>query len=992
MNRTWLAVILGIILGFVLMGMMLRGCEVGADTSSLSSSNPTRPDAPSSRLASRLQSRVAATPESGLDFRSTFGTESPTPASATQSRFVSNADGQRNSSQRLNPVAARPGTEFGFAQAMAESRNPQGRPIRAADSNATIVNEVNRRQALLDGRRGAGSLRPDEQLQQALQARAMAESELLRQIEREQRQTSAAERRAGLAEGAEEGASEGEIEGESGDSARDAFFDEGTRASNVTVNSGGGFGGGTVVPPVDTGDGDGDGDGSGDGDGIDETPIGGGDTDEGEGNGDDGDTDGPPDIDIPPVDGGEPGDGGGSTEPQVVARWLPVDVEDECGSLSGTRTNDLYLGFRDPLGLQIVTSAPPVSLDVVGGSFHQDQAGGNTAPSAQTLELFPCAAFDSYLTIGEAEGVFLPTSLNAADWGTQLNAVWVTPTSQPFGSIGARDRDQFGDDRFYVRVGRFTATGNPEFIGGTLVVNAFDISRFSVETEIVSVPYEPELWSVEGAAGVGLVSFDLESSTVLSGQYILGTVALSAPAPAGGVRIEFESSSSAVQPPAFVLVEEGRTSSTFLIPTSVVFTDQNVTLSAHLNSTTVFASLALQAQPTEELLASISVDPTVVRGRMTSTGLVTLGSPAPAGGQSVVLGSDDLTIANVPSHVVVPEGETEATFTIETGVVTTSQYVEIWAVVEDQIRTTTLTVTILGDIDGDGTVNGADLAELLARWNSDDELADMNGDGVVNGADIADLLSNFNASSTPSGAPVFDGSVIARWVPVEQTGDCEELEGSRTNDLYLGFELQPDIPGGPVISSEGASQLFMTGGQVRQDPLGGNAPPSNAFLNLAPCLEFDSYLTIGGASPTFLPNQIPNPSDWGSALNAGWFTTEFDSISIEQNPAKFGDAKHYIRIGRLTADEGIRIDGELIVNFTSGGASQPTALVPVAQCPICWISFDLNEDGLIDSGDVEFVVARMGTTNDEADLDRDGVVTGRDLELIVGEASDPKSP
>jgi hypothetical protein len=146
---------------------------------------------------------------------------------------------------------------------MAESRNPQGRPIRAADSNATIVNEVNRRQALLDGRRGAGSLRPDEQLQQALQARAMAESELLRQIEREQRQTSAAERRAGLAEGAEEGASEGEIEGESGDSARDAFFDEGTRASNVTVNSGGGFGGGTVVPPVDTGDGDGDGDGSG---------------------------------------------------------------------------------------------------------------------------------------------------------------------------------------------------------------------------------------------------------------------------------------------------------------------------------------------------------------------------------------------------------------------------------------------------------------------------------------------------------------------------------------------------------------------------------------------------------------------------------------------------------------------------------------------------------------------------------------------------------
>lgn len=47
------------------------------------------------------------------------------------------------------------------------------------------------------------------------------------------------------------------------------------------------------------------------------------------------------------------------------------------------------------------------------------------------------------------------------------------------------------------------------------------------------------------------------------------------------------------------------------------------------------------------------------------------------------------------------------------------------------------------DLTGDGLVNGADLAALLAQWGTDGS-ADLTGDSVVNGADLAMLLANWS--------------------------------------------------------------------------------------------------------------------------------------------------------------------------------------------------------------------------------------------------------
>jgi len=50
-----------------------------------------------------------------------------------------------------------------------------------------------------------------------------------------------------------------------------------------------------------------------------------------------------------------------------------------------------------------------------------------------------------------------------------------------------------------------------------------------------------------------------------------------------------------------------------------------------------------------------------------------------------------------------------------------------------------------GDLNGDGLVNGADLALLLGRWSTPDPVADLDDDGIVGGPDLGLLLSNWSA-------------------------------------------------------------------------------------------------------------------------------------------------------------------------------------------------------------------------------------------------------
>lgn len=47
---------------------------------------------------------------------------------------------------------------------------------------------------------------------------------------------------------------------------------------------------------------------------------------------------------------------------------------------------------------------------------------------------------------------------------------------------------------------------------------------------------------------------------------------------------------------------------------------------------------------------------------------------------------------------------------------------------------------VLGDVNNDGKITGADIAWILAFWGTNFIRADLNLDGIVNGADLGLLL------------------------------------------------------------------------------------------------------------------------------------------------------------------------------------------------------------------------------------------------------------
>jgi hypothetical protein len=91
-------------------------------------------------------------------------------------------------------------------------------------------------------------------------------------------------------------------------------------------------------------------------------------------------------------------------------------------------------------------------------------------------------------------------------------------------------------------------------------------------------------------------------------------------------------------------------------------------------------------------LSAVSMNPTSVIGGNSSTGTVTLTGPAPTGGITVTLQSNN-SAATVPASVSVAASATSATFTVTTVAVTTSTSVTITATYAGVNQTATLTVT-----------------------------------------------------------------------------------------------------------------------------------------------------------------------------------------------------------------------------------------------------------------------------------------------------------
>ena len=157
----------------------------------------------------------------------------------------------------------------------------------------------------------------------------------------------------------------------------------------------------------------------------------------------------------------------------------------------------------------------------------------------------------------------------------------------------------------------------------------------------------------------------LSRQSVAGGQSLTGTVTLASPAGSGGVSVSLSTSHpNLVGLPATLTVPGGQRQASFTLTTQRVGSPTTVQVSATMNGRSRTASLTL----TPSLrLRSLQVNPTTVLGGNSATGTLELTEPAPAGGVVVPLNhSVSGASVSLPASVTVPQGQTRATFTIQT--------------------------------------------------------------------------------------------------------------------------------------------------------------------------------------------------------------------------------------------------------------------------------------------------------------------------------------
>lgn len=153
------------------------------------------------------------------------------------------------------------------------------------------------------------------------------------------------------------------------------------------------------------------------------------------------------------------------------------------------------------------------------------------------------------------------------------------------------------------------------------------------------------------------------SRTITGGRKQAVGVTIGGVAPAGGLKVQLSSSNAAVATiPATMTVSQGQTSGTFSVSTVPVAQSSPVTITASVGSVSKSGVLTV-APPT---LDQFGVQTGTVIGGQSSQGRVFPTGPAPPGGLTVQLSSNNTPLALVPPSVTVPAGADMATFNIAT--------------------------------------------------------------------------------------------------------------------------------------------------------------------------------------------------------------------------------------------------------------------------------------------------------------------------------------
>jgi hypothetical protein len=359
---------------------------------------------------------------------------------------------------------------------------------------------------------------------------------------------------------------------------------------------------------------------------------------------------------------------------------------------------DAFIAQFDP-GLSTAASLRFSSF--LGGTLYDEATGLRVDPLGDIHVVgysgstnFPVVSAPQSQTAG-GNDAFIVKIINPALLSTTLNPGTVTGGAKSTGTVTLTAAAPPGGAVVNLTSNKTNAATVPASVtvaAGTRTAT-FDITSKAVTAGTVATitaTYD----GIPKAAGLVvntlLGSLTLNPSVLIGGVGSVGTVTLTAAAPAGGTVVTLTSANTnAATVGAAVTVAAGATTATFPISTKAVTAVTPVNITAASAGASRIVTLVVNPPAAS---AAVTVNPAAVTGGTGSTGTVTLGQAAPAGGAVVTLASSNTNAATVPASVTVPANATTATFAIATKAVTAVTAVTITATYSGVARTATLTV------------------------------------------------------------------------------------------------------------------------------------------------------------------------------------------------------------------------------------------------------------------------------------------------------------
>ena len=169
--------------------------------------------------------------------------------------------------------------------------------------------------------------------------------------------------------------------------------------------------------------------------------------------------------------------------------------------------------------------------------------------------------------------------------------------------------------------------------------------------------------------GPTLASVSVSPATVISGSTATVTVTLNGPAPATGAQISMASSNTSAFPvQSSVTIAAWSTTASTSLTAGSLSTSTSATITASYSGSQANAVVTISPSGGSVFISSLTITPSTIVGGYPSQGNVFLTGPAPPGGATVSISSNNTHFVQVPAsqEVVVQPGYTSGTFPITT--------------------------------------------------------------------------------------------------------------------------------------------------------------------------------------------------------------------------------------------------------------------------------------------------------------------------------------